>query len=78
MVLSKDFWGATLCSFYFDVQSCGSSVPSSFNRNKHSLKRYSLRKNDIFTSSFWQKAQAGFVLNQDEESLKKFKKKYSF
>lgn len=70
-----NFFG-TFLHLNVDIHSTGSSVPIHYNYNVYSKKNYVIHKQDIFTSTFWQKASVSFVASKDGESAKKLKKKY--
>jgi len=75
-IKQKIFKEKTASCLYFDIQSVGSSMPTTYSQNAFSIKKYGIYKQDIFTSPLWQKADSFFVSNKDEESAKKFKQKY--
>ena len=78
MVSSKTFSDLVNNSVFFEVQSNGCLIPTIFNRDFVPIKRYTLNKHDIFTDTLWQKANKKVVSNKDEESAKKFMKRYKF
>ena len=63
-------------TFFLEVQSSGSVIPTAYNQNFSMTKNYSITKHDIFTGGLWQKANKNFISNKDEESAKKFTDKY--
>jgi len=63
-------------SFFLEVLSNGSTIPTLFNRGFYPNKEYSINKLDVFTGILWQKANRKFVSTKDEESAKRFTEKY--
>jgi len=62
--------------FFFEIQSNGCVIPTVFNRDFVPIKKYVLNKQDIFKDRLWQKANKKVISNKDEESAKKFTKRY--
>jgi len=76
MTSLKTFNNFTDHNFFFEIQSNGCVVPTVYNRNFVPIKKYILNKQDIFKDSLWQKANKKVISNKDEESAKKFTKRY--
>ena len=62
--------------FFLEIQSDGSIVPTIFNRDFVTVKKYTINRQDTFTGNLWQKSNKKIVSNRDEESAKKFADKY--
>lgn len=63
-------------NFFLEIQSDGSIVPTIFNRDFVTVKKYTINRQDTFTGNLWQKSKKKIVSNRDEESAKKFADKY--
>ncbi len=63
-------------NFFLEIQSDGSIVPTIFNRDFVTVKKYTINRQDTFTGNLWQKSNKKIVSNRDEESAKKFADKY--
>lgn len=63
-------------NFFLEIQSDGSIVPTIFNRDFVTVKKYTINRQDTFTGDLWQKSNKKIVSNRDEESAKKFADKY--
>tara|TARA_B100000787_G_C16182859_1_gene292907 strand:+ start:1526 stop:1765 length:240 start_codon:yes stop_codon:yes gene_type:complete len=63
-------------NFFLEIQSDGSIVPTIFNRDFVTVKKYTMNRQDTFTGNLWQKSNKKIVSNRDEESAKKFADKY--
>jgi hypothetical protein len=63
-------------TFFLEIQSDGSIVPTTFNRDFVTIKKYTINRQDTFTGNLWQKSNKKIVSNRDEESAKKFADKY--
>ena len=66
----------TYGNFFLEIQSDGSIVPTIFNRDFVTVKKYTINRQDTFTGNLWQKSNKKIVSNRDEESAKKFADKY--
>jgi hypothetical protein len=58
-------------NFFLEIQSDGSIVPTIFNRDFVTVKKYTINRQDTFTGNLWQKSNKKIVSNRDEESAKK-------
>ena len=76
MVSLKNLNVYTNGNFFLEIQSDGSIVPTIFNRDFVTVKKYTINRQDIFTGNLWQKSNKKIVSNRDEESAKKFADKY--
>ena len=76
MVSLKNLNVYTNGNFFLEIQSDGSIVPTIFNRDFVTVKRYTINRQDTFTGNLWQKSNKKIVSNRDEESAKKFADKY--
>ena len=63
-------------NFFLEIQSDGSIVPTIFNRDFVTVKKYTMNRQDTFTGNLWQKSNKKIVSNRDEESAKQFADKY--
>ena len=76
MVSLKNLNVYTNGNFFLEIQSDGSIVPTMFNRDFVTVKKYTINRQDTFTGNLWQKSNKKIVSNRDEESAKKFADKY--
>nr|YP_010152713.1 hypothetical protein K4X86_mgp26 [Pelagomonas calceolata]QQW50361.1 hypothetical protein [Pelagomonas calceolata] len=76
MVSLKNLNVYTNGNFFLEIQSDGSIVPTIFNRDFVTVKKYTINRQDTFTGNLWQKSNKKIVSNRDEESAKKFADKY--
>jgi hypothetical protein len=76
MVSLKNLNVYTNGNFFLEIQSDGSIVPTTFNRDFVTIKKYTINRQDTFTGNLWQKSNKKIVSNRDEESAKKFADKY--
>ena len=76
MVSLKNLHVYTNGNFFLEIQSDGSIVPTIFNRDFVTVKKYTINRQDTFTGNLWQKSNKKIVSNRDEESAKKFADKY--
>ena len=76
MVPLKNLNVYTNGNFFLEIQSDGSIVPTIFNRDFVTVKKYTINRQDTFTGNLWQKSNKKIVSNRDEESAKKFADKY--
>ena len=76
MVSLKNLNVYTNGNFFLELQSDGSIVPTIFNRDFVTVKKYTINRQDTFTGNLWQKSNKKIVSNRDEESAKKFADKY--
>ncbi len=76
MVYLKNLNVYTNGNFFLEIQSDGSIVPTIFNRDFVTVKKYTINRQDTFTGNLWQKSNKKIVSNRDEESAKKFADKY--
>jgi|TARA_A100001035_G_scaffold276064_1_gene270431 hypothetical protein len=76
MVSLKNLNVYTKGNFFLEIQSDGSIVPTIFNRDFVTVKKYTINRQDTFTGNLWQKSNKKIVSNRDEESAKKFADKY--
>jgi hypothetical protein len=76
MVSLKNLNVYTNGNFFLEIQSDGSIVPTIFNRDFVTVKKYTINSQDTFTGNLWQKSNKKIVSNRDEESAKKFADKY--
>ena len=76
MVSLKNLNVCTNGNFFLEIQSDGSIVPTIFNRDFVTVKKYTINRQDTFTGNLWQKSNKKIVSNRDEESAKKFADKY--
>lgn len=76
MVSLKNLNVYTNGNFFLEIQSDGSIVPTIFNRDFVTVKKYTINRQDTFTGNLWQKSNKKIVSNRDEESSKKFADKY--
>ena len=76
MVSLKNLNVYTNGNFFLEIQSDGSIVPTIFNRDFVTVKKYTINRQDTFTGNLWQKSNKKIVSNMDEESAKKFADKY--
>ena len=76
MVFLKNLNVYTNGNFFLEIQSDGSIVPTIFNRDFVTVKKYTINRQDTFTGNLWQKSNKKIVSNRDEESAKKFADKY--
>ena len=76
MVSLKNLNVYTNGNFFLEIQSDGSIVPTIFNRDSVTVKKYTINRQDTFTGNLWQKSNKKIVSNRDEESAKKFADKY--
>lgn len=76
MVSLKNLNVYTNGNFFLEIQSDGSIVPTIFNRDFVTVKKYTINRQDTFTGKLWQKSNKKIVSNRDEESAKKFADKY--
>ena len=76
MVSLKNLNVYTNGNFFLEIQSDGSIVPTIFNRDFVTVKRYTINRQDTFTGNLWQKSNKKIISNRDEESAKKFADKY--
>ena len=76
MVSLKNLNVYTNGNFLLEIQSDGSIVPTIFNRDFVTVKKYTINRQDTFTGNLWQKSNKKIVSNRDEESAKKFADKY--
>ena len=76
MVSLKNLNVYTNGNFFLEIQSDGSMVPTIFNRDFVTVKKYTINRQDTFTGNLWQKSNKKIVSNRDEESAKKFADKY--
>ena len=77
MVSLKNLNVYTNGNFFLEIQSDGSIVPTIFNRDFVTVKKYTINRQDTFTGNLWQKSNKKIVSNRDEESAKKFADKYT-
>ena len=73
MVSLKNLNVYTNGNFFLEIQSI---VPTIFNRDFVTVKKYTINRQDTFTGNLWQKSNKKIVSNRDEESAKKFADKY--
>jgi hypothetical protein len=76
MVSLKNLNVYTNGNFFLEIQSDGSIVPTIFNRDCVTVKKYTINRQDTFTGNLWQKSNKKIISNRDEESAKKFADKY--
>ena len=76
MVSLKNLNVYTNGNFFLEIQSDGSIVPTIFNRDFVTVKKYTINRQDTFTGNLWQKSNKKIISNRDEESAKKFADKY--
>ena len=76
MVSLKNLNVYTNGNFFLEILSDGSIVPTIFNRDFVTVKKYTINRQDTFTGNLWQKSNKKIVSNRDEESAKKFADKY--
>lgn len=76
MVSLKNLNIYTNGNFFLEIQSDGSIVPTIFNRDFVTVKKYTINRQDTFTGNLWQKSNKKIISNRDEESAKKFADKY--
>jgi len=76
MISLKNLNVYTNGNFFLEIQSDGSIVPTIFNRDFVTVKKYTINRQDTFTGNLWQKSNKKIVSNRDEESAKKFADKY--
>ena len=76
MVSLKNLNVYTNGNFFLEIQSDGSIVPTIFNRDFVTVKKYTINRQNTFTGNLWQKSNKKIVSNRDEESAKKFADKY--
>ena len=76
MVSLKNLNVYTNGNFFLEIQSDGSIVPTIFNRDFVTVKKYTINRQDTFTGNLWQKSNKKIVSNRDEESAEKFADKY--
>ena len=76
MVSLKNLNVYTNGNFFLEIQSDGSIVPTIFNRDFVTVKKYTINRQDTFTGNLWQKSNKKIVSNREEESAKKFADKY--
>ena len=76
MVSLKNLNVYTNGNLFLEIQSDGSIVPTIFNRDFVTVKKYTINRQDTFTGNLWQKSNKKIVSNRDEESAKKFADKY--
>ena len=76
MVSLKNLNVYTNGNFFLEIHSDGSIVPTIFNRDFVTVKKYTINRQDTFTGNLWQKSNKKIVSNRDEESAKKFADKY--
>ena len=76
MVSLKNLNVYTNGNFFLEIQSDGSIVPTIFNRDFVTVKKYTINRQDTFTGNLWQKSNKKIVSNRDEDSAKKFADKY--
>ena len=76
MVSLKNLNVYTNGNFFLEIQSDDSIVPTIFNRDFVTVKKYTINRQDTFTGNLWQKSNKKIVSNRDEESAKKFADKY--
>ena len=76
MVSLKNLNVYTNGNFFLEIQSDGSIVPTIFNRDFVTVKKYTINRQDTLTGNLWQKSNKKIVSNRDEESAKKFADKY--
>ena len=76
MVPLKNLNVYTNGNFFLEIQSDGSIVPTIFNRDFVTVKKYTINRQDTFTGNLWQKSNKKIVSNRHEESAKKFADKY--
>ena len=72
MVSLKNLNVYTNGNFFLEIQSDGSIVPTIFNRDFVTVKKYTINRQDTFTGNLWRKLNKKIVSNRDEESAKKF------
>ena len=77
MVSLKNLNVYTNGNFFLEIQSDGSIVPTIFNRDFVTVKKYTINRQDTFTGNLWQKSNKKIISNRDEESAKKFADKYN-
>ena len=70
MVSLKNLNVYTNGNFFLEIQSDGSIVPTIFNRDFVTVKKYTINRQDTFTGNLWQKSNKKIVSNRDEESAK--------
>ena len=76
MVSLKNLNVYTNGNSFLEIHSDGSIVPTIFNRDFVTVKKYTINRQDTFTGNLWQKSNKKIVSNRDEESAKKFADKY--
>ena len=74
MVSLKNLNVYTNGNFFLEIQSDGSIVPTIFNRDFVTVKKYTINRQDTFTGNLWQKSNKKIVSNRDEESAKKIRR----
>ena len=72
MVSLKNLNVYTNGNFFLEIQSDGSIVPTIFNQDFVTVKKYTINRQDTFTGNLWQKSNKKIVSNRDEESAKKY------
>jgi len=76
MVSLKNLNVYTNGNFFLEIQSDGSIVPTIFNRDFVTVKKYTINRQDTFTGNLWQKSNKEIISNRDEESAKQFADRY--
>ena len=74
MVSLKNLNVYTNGNFFLEIQSDGSIVPTIFNRDFVTVKKYTINRQDTFTGNLWQKSNKKIISNRDEESAKKIRR----
>ena len=67
MVSLKNLNVYTNGNFFLEIQSDGSIVPTIFNRDFVTVKKYTINRQDTFTGNLWQKSNKKIISNRDEE-----------
>ena len=66
MVSLKNLNVYTNGNFFLEIQSDGSIVPTIFNRDFVTVKKYTINRQDTFTGNLWQKSNKKIISNRDE------------
>ena len=64
MVSLKNLNVYTNGNFFLEIQSDGSIVPTIFNRDFVTVKKYTINRQDTFTGNLWQKSNKKIIDNQ--------------
>ena len=66
MVSLKNLNVYTNGNFFLEIQSDGSIVPTIFNRDFVTVKKYTINRQDTFTGNLWQKSNKKITCSMGE------------